>query len=82
MRETEKCWREYKEMQCKVKKEVAKIKQKVYERLDTKGGEKDLFFGESQGDWAGKDVQQVGVIKDRNGNVLPSEKSVLRRWME
>ena len=36
-------------------------------------------------DWpdrAGKDVLQVRVIKDADGNVLTSEESMLRRWME
>ena len=35
-----------------------------------------------QRDRAGKDVQQVRVMKDRDGNVLTSEESVLRRWKE
>ena len=44
-------------MQCKVKREVEKAKQKVYdelyERLDTKGGEKDLYHLQRQKDPAG-----------------------------
>lgn len=31
---------------------------------------------------AGKDVQQVRAIKDRDANVLMCEESVMRRWME
>lgn len=27
-------------------------------------------------------MQQVRLIKDKNGNVVTSEKSVLRRWKE
>lgn len=27
-------------------------------------------------------MQQVRLIKDRNGNVVTSENSVLRRWMK
>lgn len=33
-------------------------------------------------DQAGKDVQQVRVIKDRGGDVLTSQEIVLRRWKE
>lgn len=32
------------------------------------------------GDRAGKDVQQVKMIKDSDGNVLTSKQSMLRRW--
>lgn len=35
-----------------------------------------------QKDQAGKDVQQVRAIKDRDGNVLTSDSSLLRRWKE
>lgn len=31
---------------------------------------------------AGKDVQQIRVIKDEDGNGLTSEESVLRRWKD
>ena len=50
--------------------------------MDTKEGEKDLYRLTRQRDRAEKDVLQVRVIKDVNGNVLTSEESVLRRWME
>ena len=62
---------------------MAKAKQKVYdelyERLDTKEEENDVYH---QRDRAGKDVQQVRVIKDRDGNVRTCEESVPRRWKE
>ncbi|XP_056134022.1 uncharacterized protein LOC130110842 [Lampris incognitus] len=81
-RDEESRW-EYKAMQRKVKREVVKAKEKVYgelyDRLDTKEGEKDLYGLAKQRDRAAKDVQQVRAIKDRNGNVLTSEESVLRR---
>ena len=77
---------EYKEWRRKAKREVAKAKKKaydeLYEKLDTKEGEKDLYRLARQRDRAGKDVLQVRVIKDTNGNVLTSEENVLRRWME
>ena len=64
-----------------MKREVAKAKQKaydeLYERLDTKEGEKELCRQASQRDGAGKDLQQVWDV-----NVLNREESVLRRWKE
>ncbi|KAK3507467.1 hypothetical protein QTP70_021829, partial [Hemibagrus guttatus] len=51
-------------------------------RSDTREGEKDLYRLARQRDRDGKDVQQVRVIKDREGRVLTSEESVQRRWKE
>ncbi|KAK3528001.1 hypothetical protein QTP86_013113 [Hemibagrus guttatus] len=86
MDRTEENRQEYKELQCRVKREVSKAKQKAYEelytRLDTREGEKDLYRLARQRDRDGKDVQQVRVIKDRDGRVLTSEESVQRRWKE
>ncbi|KAG2466118.1 MRC1 protein, partial [Polypterus senegalus] len=49
-------------IRCKVKRGVAKAKEKVYdERLDTKEGEKDLYRFAGQRDRAGKDMQQAWV---------------------
>ncbi|KAK3521000.1 hypothetical protein QTP86_001622 [Hemibagrus guttatus] len=86
MDRTEENRQEYKELQCRVKREVSKAKQKAYDklytRLDTREGEKDLYSLARQRDRDGKDVQQVRVIKDRDGRVLTSEESVQRRWKE
>ncbi|KAK3550661.1 hypothetical protein QTP70_002366 [Hemibagrus guttatus] len=86
MDRTEENRQEYKELQRRVKKEVSKAKQKAYEelytRLDTRDGEKDLYRLARQRDRDGKDVQQVRVIKDRDGRLLTSEESVQRRWKE
>ncbi|KAK3570316.1 hypothetical protein QTP86_017172 [Hemibagrus guttatus] len=86
MDRTEENRQEYKELQRSVKREVSKAKQKVYDelytRLDTREGEKDLYRLARQRDQYGKDVQQVRVIKDRDGRVLTSEESVQRRWKE
>ena len=35
-----------------------------------------------QRDRAGKDVQHVRVIKDKNGNIMVNSKAVLKRWKE
>ncbi|KAK3510058.1 hypothetical protein QTP70_026788, partial [Hemibagrus guttatus] len=86
MDRTEENRQEYKELQCRVKREVSKAKQKAYDelytRLDTREGEKDLYRLARQRDRDGKDVQQVRVINDRDGRVLTSEESVQRRWKE
>ncbi|KAK3569417.1 hypothetical protein QTP86_029325 [Hemibagrus guttatus] len=86
MDRTEENRQEYKESQHRVKREVSKAKQKAYDelytRLDTREGEKDLYRLTRQRDRDGKDVQQVRVIKDRDGRVLTSEESVQRRWKE
>ena len=77
---------EYKEMRREAKKEVAKAKSKaydeLYEELDTKEGEKTLYRLARQRQQAGKDVQQVRMMKDRDGNVMTDEESVLRIWKE
>lgn len=44
-----------------------------------KGGKKVLAW---QRDCAGKDLQQVTVVKDRDGTVLASEENVPIRWKE
>ncbi|KAK3570685.1 hypothetical protein QTP86_025027 [Hemibagrus guttatus] len=86
MDRTEENRQEYKELQRRVKREVSKAKQKAYDelytRLDTREGEKDLYRLARQRDHDGKDVQQVRVIKDRDGRVLTSEERVQRRWKE
>ncbi|KAK3521647.1 hypothetical protein QTP70_014701, partial [Hemibagrus guttatus] len=86
MDRTEENRQEYKELQRRVKREVSKAKQKayveLYTKLDTREGEKDLYRLARQRDRDGKDVQQVRVIKDRDGRVLTSEESVQRRWKE
>ncbi|KAK3530967.1 hypothetical protein QTP70_007276 [Hemibagrus guttatus] len=86
MDRTEENRQEYKELQRRVKREVSKAKQKAYDklytRLDAREGENDLYRLARQRDRDGKDVQQVRVIKDRDGRVLTSEESVQRRWKE
>ncbi|KAK3505678.1 hypothetical protein QTP70_004488, partial [Hemibagrus guttatus] len=86
MDRTEENRQEYKELQRRVKREVSKAKQKAYDelytRLDTREGEKNLYRLARQRDRDGKDVQQVRVIKDRDGRVLTSEECVQRRWKE
>uniref|UniRef100_A0A3B3BTI6 ribonuclease H n=1 Tax=Oryzias melastigma TaxID=30732 RepID=A0A3B3BTI6_ORYME len=83
---TEESRQEYREMQRKVKVEVSKAKQRAYDdlyaRLGSKEGETDLYRLARQRDRDGKDMQQVRVIKDRNGNVVTGVSGVMERWKE
>ena len=76
----------YKEKKSKAKKAVAMAKGRAYEdlyaRLEKKEGEKKLYRLARQRDRTGKDVQQVRVIKDENGNVMVNSEAVLNRWKE
>ena len=73
----------YKEKKSKAKKAVAMEKGRAYDnlyaRLETKKGEKELYRLARQRDRAGKDVQNVRVIKDENGNVMVNSEVVLKR---
>ena len=51
----------------------------LYQRLETKESEKELYRLARQRDRAGKDVQHVRVIKDENDNVMVNSKAVLKR---
>lgn len=73
---------EYKVMRRMGKGEVMKAYDELYERLDTKEIEKNLDHMARQRDRAGKDVQQVTMIKDNDVNVFKSEDSVLSKWKE
>ena len=58
-----------------------KAYEELYEKLNSKG-EKDLYWLAKQRDKMSKDVQQVGFIKDSDGDILTSEDDVLCRWKE
>ena len=51
----------------------------VYARLETIENEKELYRLARQKDRAGKDVQHVRIMKDKNGNVMVSLEVVLKR---
>ena len=48
----------------------------LYSRLETKVGEKELHRLAWQRDRAGKDVQNVRILMDENGNVMVSSEAV------
>ena len=68
------------------KKEVAKAKNNAYDELhqelDSKEGERTLYRLARQRHQAGKDVQQVSMMKDKYGKVMTDEESVLGIWKE
>ena len=72
---------EYKEMQ-EAKKEVARARRKaydeLYEGLETTEGDNTLYQLARQRHQAGKDVQHVRMMKDKDGNVTTYEESVLK----
>ena len=54
----------------------------LYARLEIKKGEKELYRLARQRYRAGKDVQNVKVIKNKNGYVMVNSETVLKRWKE
>ena len=86
MQRDEESKQEYKEMRREAKKEVAKAKNnaydELYQELDSKEGERTLYRLARQRNQAGKDVQQVRMMKDKDGKVMTDEESVLRIWKE
>ena len=94
-REAKKIWdrlgseesrREYNQQKARTKRAVAKAKEnaydKLYENLNSKEGEKDLYRLARQRDKAGRDIEQVKVIKDSDGRLLTDQESILNRWQE
>ena len=75
-----------KEIRREAKKEVAKAKNNAYDKLyqewDSKEGERTLYRLVRQRHQAGKDVQQVRMMKDKGRKVMTDEESVLRIWKE
>ena len=51
----------------------------LYERLETKEGERELYRLARQRDRAGKDIQHVRVTKNENGNIMANSEAVLKR---
>ena len=54
----------------------------LYARLETKEGEKELYRLTRQRNRAGKNVQDVRIIKDENSYVIISSETMLKRWKD
>ena len=76
----------YKTARKQAKREVAKTKNKAYEelfeKLETKQGENEVFKIAKQRNRHNKDVQQIRVIKSKIGEILMEEEKVKQRWKE
>ena len=74
MQRDEESKQDYKEMRREVKKDVAKVKNKaydeLYEGLDPMEGEKALYRLARQRHQAGKYVQQVRMMENKDGKVM------------
>lgn len=70
----------YKKMRSVVNKEMAKAEAKaydeIYENLDSREGEKDLYRFSKQRVLAGRGEKHRKMINDTDGNVSTSEESV------
>ena len=68
------------------KREVAKVRNKAYEKLykklETKKEKNKVFKIANQRNRQSKDVQQVRVIKSKTGEILMEEEKVKQRWKE
>ena len=76
----------YKTARKQAKREVAKARnkayKKLYEKLETKEVENELFKIAKQRNRQSKNVQQLRVIKSKNGEMLMEEEKVKQRWKE
>ena len=76
----------YKTARKQAKRKVAKARNKafeeLYDKLETKEGENELFKIAKQRNRQSKDVQQVRVIKSKTGEILMEEEKVKQRWKE
>ena len=52
----------------------------LYDKLNTKGGEKDIYRIASERDRKTKDTGKVFTVKDENGNILKDSKEIKKRW--
>ena len=77
---------EYKRLKKEAKKAVARAKEKAwkkwYDKLETKEGEDQIYRIAKNRAKQKKDITQVAVIKDKEGNILIEEMKIKRRWHE
>ena len=57
-----------------------KAYEELYEKLQTKKGENEVFKIAKQKNRQNKNVQQVRAIKSKTGEILTEEKKVKQRW--
>ena len=69
-------------LRAKWQRQKNKTYEELYEKLETKEGENELFKIAKQRNRQSNDVQQVRVIKSKTGEILMEEEKVKQRWKE
>ena len=76
----------YRRTKREAKRAVAKAKwdacKELYDKLDTPEGEKIIYRIAKTRNEKRKDVGEIGIIKDENGNILIEEREIKQRWQE
>ena len=76
----------YRQAKRKAKRVVAIARRHAYrdwyEKLDTPEGEKIIYRVAKARNEGRKDVGEISIIKDQNGNMLTKEEDIKRRWQE
>ena len=63
-----------------ISEEQRKVMDELYDKLDTKEGEKEIYRIASERDRKTKDTGKVFTVKDENGNVLKESEEIKNRW--
>ena len=61
---------------------IGRAVEQLNERLGTREGEKDIYKISNLRKRQRQDLGQLGVIKDRDGNILHRDEDIKRRWRE
>ena len=61
---------------------MKRVNKSIYKDMRREEGEKILYRLARQRHQAGMDVQQVRMMKDKDGNVMTDEERALRIWKE
>ena len=76
----------YRQAKKQAKRAVAKAKNNTYrdwyEKLDTPEGEKIIYKVAKARNEKKKDVGEIAIVKDQNGDILIMEEDIKRRWQE
>ena len=65
-----------------MKKARAKVYQDLYERLDSKDGENDIYRIAWMKEKKTRDLSNIRCIKDHNHKVLVKDTNIKERWKE
>ena len=65
-----------------IAEEQRKAMKELYDKLDTKEGEKDIYRIAAERDRKKKDIGKVFTVKDVNGNILKESEDIKERWKD